>query len=125
MYYDLLPRIKNARAAKKEKMTVPFSKMDLAVLKVLIEAGYVKSAEKEAMGKKSVIVVRLPAAKKGEVREFKLVSKPSRHIFIDYRSVRRVMQGHGIGVISTSKGVMSDQAALKNKVGGEYLFEIW
>ena len=125
MYYDLLPRIKNATAAKKEKMTVPFSKMDLAVLKVLVEAGYVKSAEKEAVGKKNVIVVRLPLAKKGEVRQFKLVSKPSRHIYIDYRSVHSVMQGHGMGVLSTSQGVMSDRMARRNKVGGEYLFEIW
>jgi small subunit ribosomal protein S8 len=125
MYYDLLPRIKNAMAARKEKMTVPFSKMDLAVLKVLVEAGYVKSAEKEAVGKKSIIVVRLPAAKKGDALQFKLISKPSRHIYIDYRSVHRVMQGHGVGVLSTSGGVMSDRAARKNKIGGEYLFEIW
>jgi small subunit ribosomal protein S8 len=123
MYYQLLPQIKNATRARKDKMTVPFSKMDQAVLSSLATAGYIKSVEKETVGKKNFLVVRL--AKSGVVNDFKLISKPSRHFYTDYRSLKRVMQGHGVGVLSTSKGVMTDREARKQKLGGEYLFEIW
>jgi small subunit ribosomal protein S8 len=123
MYYQLLPQIKNATLARKDKMTVPFSKMDQAVLSSLAAAGYIKSVEKEAVGKKNFLVIRL--AKSGVVNDFKLISKPSRHFYADYRSLKRVMQGHGVGVLSTSKGIMTDREARKQKLGGEYLFEIW
>jgi len=148
MYYTLLPQIKNAIQARKDKMVVPYSSMDLAVLNLLAENGYIKSAEKEttASGKKSVIVVRLGVkakaaraaegeprpgrAAEGEprawrVNDFKTISKPSRHFYVDYRSIRPVRQGHGMGVLSTSRGIMTEKEARKKKVGGEYLFEIW
>jgi small subunit ribosomal protein S8 len=59
------------------------------------------------------------------VNDFKIVSKPSRHFYMDYRSLRKVKSGHGVAVLSTSKGIMTDKEARKQKVGGEYLFEIW
>jgi len=115
--------MKNAIRARKDRMTVPFSKMDHAVLAALVGAGYLKSVEKEAAGKKNFLMVKF--AKKGVMNDFKLISKPSRHFYMDYRSLRPVKQGHGIGVLSTSHGVMTDREARKKKVGGEYLFEIW
>jgi len=124
MYYDLLPKIKNAILARKEKITVPFSKMDLAILKSLVAGGYVKSVEKKTVGRRNLLDVHLRDRKDGTV-EFKLMSKPSRRLYRDYRSLRTVKQGHGLGVLSTSKGIMSDREARKAKVGGEYLFEIW
>jgi small subunit ribosomal protein S8 len=123
MYYKLLPEIKNAVRARKDRITTPFSNMDFAVLKALAEAGYIKSVEKEAMGKKNFLTIKI--GKKGVLNDFKLISKPSRHFYADYRSLRPVKQGHGVGVISTSKGIMTDKAARKQKVGGEYLFEVW
>ena len=105
-------------------MTVPFSRMDLAVLEVLRDNGYVKSAEKEVAGKKNIIAIRLSGKKKEDV-DFKLLSKPSRRFYTDYRSLHRVRQGYGLGVLSTPAGVMSAADAKKKKVGGEYLFQIW
>lgn len=126
MYYDFLARLKNATMAKKEKMIVPFSKMDAAVLKALVENGYIKSADTEVIDKKNVIVVRLAYKNKaGSVNDFKIVSKPSRRFYFDYRSLRPVRQGYGVAVLSTSKGVMTNKEAKKQKIGGEYLFEIW
>ena len=116
--------MKNAIAARHDKMTVPFSKMDQAVLAALVSAGYVKSVEKEAIGKRQFLTVKF--AKKGAaMTDFKLISKPSRHFYADYRSLKRVLQGHGAAVLSTSKGIMTDKEARKQKIGGEYLFEIW
>jgi small subunit ribosomal protein S8 len=126
MYYDLLPKIKNAARAQKDKMIVPFSRMDFAVATALVNGGYMKSVEKEMAGKRNVIVMRLAYKdKRSAVNDFKTVSKPSRHYYVDYRSLRPVKQGHGLGVISTSKGVMTDKEARKQRLGGEYLFEIW
>ncbi len=124
MYYDLLPKIKNAVLARKEKITVPFSNMDFAVLKALAAGGYLKSVEKKPLGRRQVIEVCLREKKLGLI-EFKLISKPSRHFYMDYRSLRSVKQGYGLGVLSTSKGILSVREARKQKVGGEYLFEIW
>lgn len=126
MYYDVLPKLKNAVRARKERVTTPFSQMDFAVLTALVTAGYLASVEKELIGKKNFLVVRIGHKnKKGVISDFKLVSKPSRHTYADYRSLKPVMQGYGVGVLSTSRGIMTDRAARKNKVGGEYLFQVW
>jgi len=126
MYYRLLPELKNALRAEKEKITFPFSGMDFAILTVLAEKGYIKSAEKEAVGKKNIIVVRLGGQKSARAAmDFKLVSKPSRRVYVDYHSLHPVKQGYGLGVLSTSNGILSETDAKKKKVGGEYLFEIW
>ena len=126
MYYNLLSQLKNATMAKKEKITVPHSKMDLAILKALIENGYIKSADVEAVEGKNTIAIRLAGKNKAApINDFKIMSKPSRRSYIDYRALRPVRQGYGIGVLSTSKGIMTNKEARKQKVGGEYLFEIW
>lgn len=126
MHYNILSELKNATMAKKDKITFPFSKMDFAILTKLVENGYIKSAEKEAVGKKNVIVVRLAYKnKEAAVNDFKIMSKPSRHLYSDYRSVPTVKQGHGLAMLSTSQGIMTGREAKKNKIGGEYLFEIW
>lgn len=126
MHYNILSELKNATRAKKEKITFPFSKMDFAILTKLVENGYVKSAEKEASGRKNIITVRVAYKnKEAVVNDFKIMSKPSRHIYTDYQSVPTVMHGHGLSMLSTSKGIMTGREAKKQKVGGEYLFEIW
>lgn len=126
MYYRILPELKNAVRAHKEKVVFPYSQMDFAILKLLAQEGYVKSAEQEAVGKKAVITVRMAyRGEKGGIEDFRFMSKPSRHRYMDYRSMRPVKQGFGTGIFSTSKGIMTNKEARKNKVGGEYLFEIW
>ena len=126
MHYNILSELKNATRAKKEKITFPFTKMDFAILTKLVDHGYLKGAEKETVGKKDIITVRLAYKnKEAAVNDFKIMSKPSRHIYADYRSLPTVKQGHGLSMVSTSKGIMTGSEAKKQKVGGEYLFEIW
>jgi small subunit ribosomal protein S8 len=126
MHYNILSELKNAARARKEKITFPYSKFDFAILKALVQAGYVKSADKEAVGRKNVIVVHLSyKGKVSPVNDFKIVSKPSRHFYVDYRSLPTVKQGHGLSMLSTSRGIMTGSEARKKKVGGEYLFELW
>ncbi len=126
MYYDLLVKIKNAERSGKEKITTPLSKFDFAVAKVLAEEGYVKAVEKKSAGVRGAIEIKLAGGgKKPAINDFKILSKPSRRIYADYRSLKPVKHGYGVGIISTPKGIMSNKTARKNKVGGEYLFQIW
>jgi small subunit ribosomal protein S8 len=126
MHYNILSELKNATRAKKDKIVFPFTKMDFAILTKLAENDYVKSVEKEAVGKKNIITVGLAYKnKEAAVNDFKIMSKPSRHMYTDYQSLPTVKQGHGLAMLSTSKGIMTGREAKKQKVGGEYLFEIW
>ena len=85
-----------------------------------------KNVEKEAVGRKNFITVKLAYKDKvATINDFKIMSKPSRHSYADYRSLNSVRQGHGLSILSTSKGIMTGREARKNKIGGEYLFEIW
>ena len=126
MYYDLLTRIKNAARAGKDTVLAPFSKFDYAIAKVLVDTKYLKSAEKRVIGKKNFLEVVLSyEGKTPALTDFKLISKPSRHLYSGYRELRSVRQQYGLSVLSTPKGVMTNRTARKEKVGGEYLFEIW
>lgn len=126
MYYDILARIKNAMRAKKESLSAPYSKMDFAVLKVLEETGYIKGVVKKEGGKKSFMEVKLAyEGGKPRITDFRILSKPSRRLYTGYKELSSVKQGHGIAVLTTPQGIMSNKTARKNKVGGGYLFQIW
>ncbi|OGZ01910.1 MAG: 30S ribosomal protein S8 [Candidatus Liptonbacteria bacterium RIFCSPLOWO2_01_FULL_53_13] len=126
MYYDLLPRIKNAVQRKKESILVPFSKFDFAVLRVLVDTKYLEDAQKKSVGKRTMIEIKLRYANGQPVlSDFKLISKPSRRQYAGADALRSVKQGYGISIISTPSGVMSGASARKKNVGGEYLFQVW
>ena len=125
MYYDLLPKLKNAEAAGKEVILTPFSKMDFSVCKILIDGGYLKDAKEKSLGRKKFIEIRLFDRGKRAFNGIKIISKPRRHLYFQYADLKAVKSGYGLGVISTSKGVMSQKEAKKRKVGGEYLFQVW
>jgi small subunit ribosomal protein S8 len=126
MYYDVLAKIKNAERAKKESMLVPYSKMDFAVATILAQAHYVKDVQKKMSGRKAFIEIKLKYRDdEGALRDFKIVSKPSRHIYVGYRELKSVKQGYGLALLSTPKGIMSNREARKQKMGGEYLCEVW
>ncbi|OGY99255.1 MAG: 30S ribosomal protein S8 [Candidatus Liptonbacteria bacterium RIFCSPLOWO2_01_FULL_52_25] len=126
MYYDLLARIQNAERAGKESVIGRFSKLSFAVARILKDEGYVGEVHKKSVGKLDHIEIRLlKGAKARAITGFKIISKPSRRLYVTAQNLRSVRQGHGTAVISTSKGVMTGKEAKKNNIGGEYLFEVW
>ena len=126
MYFDLLAKIRNAAKARKDVLYVPYSKMDHEVAKILLEANYLRGVQKKALGRQQCLEIKLFESDKRHVMNgFKIISKPSRHFYVGYRSIRPVKQGYGLGVLSTPKGLLSHRDAKKQKVGGEYLFEVW
>ncbi|MBI2623008.1 MAG: 30S ribosomal protein S8 [Candidatus Liptonbacteria bacterium] len=126
MYYDTIIKVKNAQMARKESLTVPYSRMDHAVLRALAEKRFVKEVQRKTVGRRSVLEVKLSyEGGKPRIEGVKIVSKPSRRMYRPSAELKPVRQGFGIAILSTSKGVMSNSEARKQKVGGEYLFEIW
>lgn len=130
MYHDFLIRIKNAAHAGRESVTAPFSNMDLAIAKLLVAEGYLKSADKRVIGRKNFIEAVIAyeegaRGKKPVLTDFKFTSKPSRHIYSGYRELKPVRQRFGTAFVSTPKGVLTAKDAKREKVGGEYLFEVW
>ena len=126
MYIDLLTKIKNAQAVKKESIKTSYSKMDERVLEILKEHSYVEDFEKKGRGTKRILDIKLKYNdNKGIINEVKFISKPSRHLYVGYKDIRPVKRGYGLLVLSTPNGILSGQGAKKIKVGGEMLFEIW
>jgi small subunit ribosomal protein S8 len=124
---DMIIRIKNASTSKKESVSFPYSNLKLSILDVLQKEGFIKSFEKK--GKKVIkfLDVSLLYSVDGEARvhDVERVSKSSKRVYYPYKELRPVKSGHGILVLSTPKGVMSDKQAKAEKVGGEALFKIW
>lgn len=124
---DMLTRIRNALLMKHEQVTVPYSKLKEAVLKIVSEAGFIKGYEVlgEAIQKHLVVQLKYAGDGKGVIANLKRVSKPSRRIFSAYEDLKPYRRGFGVQILSTSKGVLSDEEARRQKVGGEILMEIW
>ena len=126
MYTDLLTKIKNAQAVKRESVKLPYSNMDHAVAEVLVAKKFLDGAFKKGRIPKRVLDLKLKYKDgKGVIEGLKILSKPSRRLYIGYRDIKPVRQGYGLLVLSTPKGVMDGKSAKKQKLGGQLLFEIW
>ena len=124
---DLLTRIRNALTAKHETVTVPTSKMKKAIVDILVNEGFVKSAEivEKATGNEIVITLKYGAKNEKVISNLKRISKPGLRVYCGYDNLPKVLGGLGIAIISTSKGVMTDKVARTEKIGGEVLAYIW
>ncbi len=126
MYIDLLTKLKNAQKAKKASIKMAYSNMDFAVAELLAARGLVASVTKKGRMPKRVMEVELKYENGvGGIGGMKLLSVPSRRLYVGYDKLRTVRQGFGLSVISTPKGIMTSSQARKEKVGGQLLFEIW
>ena len=124
---DMLTRIRNANNAKHSTVDIPASNMKKSIADILVNEGYVKSYQVIDDGKQGTIRVTLKygANKQKVLRGLKRVSKPGLRIYAGYEDMPKVMNGLGIAIVSTSKGVMTDKLARAQKIGGEVLAFIW
>ncbi len=124
---DLLTRIRNANDAKHETVDIPASNMKKAIVEILLSEGYIKGYQLVEDGKQGIIRVTLKygAGKSKVLRGLRRVSKPGLRIYANAENLPRVMNGLGIAIISTSKGIMTDKQARKANVGGEVLAFVW
>ena len=123
---DMLTRIRNANDAKHETVDIPASNMKKAIAEILANEGYVKGYQIIEDGKQGVIRVTLKyVGKQKVIHGIRRVSKPGLRIYSNCEDMPKVMNGLGVAIVSTSKGVMTDKQARKENVGGEVLAFVW
>ncbi|MBI2023112.1 30S ribosomal protein S8 [Candidatus Giovannonibacteria bacterium] len=123
---DMLIRLRNAQAVKKETVSIPYSNLKWDIAKILEESRYVGVLAKKGKKSKKFIEIKLNYTDGApRISGAKRVSKPSKRVYKGYREIFPVKNKYGTGVYSTPSGLLTDEAARKNKVGGELLFEIW
>ena len=125
---DMLTRIRNANTAKHDTVDVPSSKMKLAIAKILLDEGYIKSYELAENGKFNDIRITLKyGASKNEkiISGLQRISKPGLRVSANKEELPKVLGGLGVAIISTNKGVITDKEARKLGVGGEVLCFVW
>ena len=124
---DMLTRIRNANSAKHETVEIPASNMKKEISRILVDEGYIKSYEVIEDGKQGMIKLSLKyGPNKAKVLQgLERISKPGLRVYVSCEEMPKVMRGLGIAIVSTSKGIMTDKAARKAKVGGEVLAFVW
>ncbi|MDD6265031.1 MAG: 30S ribosomal protein S8 [Clostridia bacterium] len=123
---DMLTRIRNASNAKHATVDVPASNMKKAIAEILFNEGYIKEYKIVEDGKQGVIRITLKyVGKEKAIKGIRRVSKPGLRVYSNCEDMPRVMNGLGIAIISTSKGIMTDRNARKQNIGGEVLAFVW
>ena len=123
---DMLTRIRNANDAKHESVDIPASNLKKSIAEILLEEGYIKSYQIVEDGKQGIIRVTLKyVGKQKVIHGLRRVSKPGLRIYSNCEDMPKVMNGLGIAIVSTSKGVMTDKKARQANVGGEVLAFVW
>ena len=124
---DMLTRIRNANSSKFKTVDVPASNMKMAIAKVLLDEGYIKDIEEIKNETQGIIRITLKYDEKGKkvISGLKRISRPGLRIYAPKEELPRVLNGLGIALISTSKGIVTDKQARSLGVGGEVLAYIW
>ncbi len=120
---DLLTRIRNAARARKTLVRIPYSKMKHSICDVLKTKGYVLEVKASGEGVAKELLIEIPENRQD--LHLKSISKPGQRIYVKSQEIPRVLSGLGLAIVSTPKGIMSGDQARKQKLGGEYLCEIY
>jgi len=124
---DMLTRIRNALRASHESVNILSSKLNLNIARVLKSEGYIRNFKIISDGRHRLIRVFLRYDEDGVsvIGGIKRVSKPSSRVYMGYDGIPKVLNGYGVNIVSTSKGLMTDLQARKMRVGGEILCSVW
>ncbi len=124
---DMLTRIRNANVVKHETVDVPASNMKKELSRILLEEGFIRGYDVIEDGKQGIIRIQLKYGQSGErvISGLKRISKPGMRVYAAKDEIPKVLNGLGISVISTSKGVLTDKQARKENVGGEVICYVW
>jgi small subunit ribosomal protein S8 len=123
---NMLTSIRNALAVGHQTVNVPFSNLKYKIAKILEKEGFIEKVEKKGKGvKKSFEITLKYDGKLPAISGLKRISKLGQRIYLPYKKIKKVKQGLGIAIISTSKELMTDKEARKQKLGGEVICEVW
>ncbi|MFH1175532.1 MAG: 30S ribosomal protein S8 [bacterium] len=123
---DMLTRIRNAQAIGKTDVVVPMSKIKLALAKILKDNRFIASYEASSVNEKPCIFIELSYSEdRPRIHEISRISKPGCRSYIKSKNLHRFLHGHGIYIVSTSKGLMTGREANKENLGGELICSVW
>lgn len=122
---DMLSRIKNGYMARKTQVSFPFSKMKLAIAKILKDNGYIGDIKEEGDKKKEILVQLVYKNGKPAISQIKRVSKPGKRVYAGAQDLKLVLGGYGVSIVSTSVGIMTNKEARKANAGGEIICEVY
>ena len=124
---DMLTRIRNALTARHETVSIPASKEKASILNILVEEGYIKEIKADEEGTIKNIVVTLKYDDNGDsvIQGLRRISKPGLRVYAQKDKLPKVINGLGIAIISTNKGILTDKQARLANVGGEVLAFVW
>ncbi len=125
---DMLTRIRNANNARFKNVNINMSRMNVNIAKVMKTAGYINNYDvvKDEDGHSMLkVTLKYPDAKRTVITDIKRVSKPGRRVYVPADKIPKVLNGFGISILSTSRGVITDQEARESNVGGEILCKVW
>lgn len=124
---DMLTRVRNALTIKRETVEVPASKTKNAIAEILFNEGYIEKYELVDDGKYKSIKLTLKYGPNGEkvIQGLKRISKPGLRVYAECKDIPLVLNGLGIAIVSTNKGIMTDKEARRQNVGGEVLAFVW
>lgn len=126
---DLLTRIRNAHLAKHDRLDVPSSRLKLEICRILQQQGYIDGYEtvggRAAHDQQIRVLLRYADDGTPAIRRIARVSKPGRRVYRGSADIRPVLNGLGLGIVSTSLGLLTDAEAREKRVGGEILCEVW
>jgi Ribosomal protein S8 len=124
---DMLTRIRNANTVKHETVDVPASNIKKEIVRILLEEGFVRGYDVIEDEKQGIIRIQLKYGQSGErvIQGIKRISKPGMRVYTSAYEVPKVLNGLGMSIISTSKGILTDKQARKENVGGEVICYVW
>jgi small subunit ribosomal protein S8 len=123
---DMLSSIKNALAVRQAMVAIPFSNLKYNITKLFEKEGFIDKVEKKGKRSNRLIEITLKYSENvPAISGLKRISKPGQRIYSDWKKIKRVKGGYGTAIVSTSKGLMTNKEARKNKLGGEIICEIW
>jgi small subunit ribosomal protein S8 len=123
---DMLNQIRNAKAVEKTEVLIPFSGIKNEIANILQKEGFVGEVKKSTKGKIKALKITLKYENGvSAIAGLKRVSKPGQRIYQGTSEIRRVHGGYGISIVSTSKGLMTNKDAKKQKLGGEIICQVW
>ena len=124
---DMLTRVRNANMVKHETVDVPASNMKKEIARILLEEGFIRGYDVIEDGKQGIIRIQLKYGQMSErvITGLKRISKPGMRVYTNAHEIPKVLNGLGIAIISTSKGILTDKEARKENVGGEVICYVW
>ncbi len=122
---DMLTRIRNASTVKKSEVTVSYSKIKMAIAQTLVKEGYLEKVEKTKDKLPQLVISLKYDGREPIIHSLKRISKPGQRKYVKNDEIGKVLNGFGISILSTPRGIMTNWEALRDKVGGEVICEVY